>query len=208
MVSNALPKLRKLGVLQKHPTGRLLFGEGDPATGFWLIEKGAIRLYHLSESGKESEVGRMGPGEIVAAALALAGLPYPHFGQVYEDATLVWIPVHTGLPSIVQDPELAGYFLQVLARKCSDLSKRMSALQMLPLRERFLRYVQKQCPRTGECSYRIPVARKDLALMLGTTPETMSRLVTTLQQEGVMTMDRRNVRILQCPNAGKCAPHP
>lgn len=205
------PRPRPFDVLEPHgktvhfQAGQQLFAEGDRAEGFWLLRTGSVRLYSLGENLREAEIHRCEAGDIVAAALALARMPFPHFGQALEDCEALYFSTETALPLIAGHPPLALLFLRILSGKCSELSARVSALQMQSVRDRLLYYLGEQCPSDGACSFRLPLAKKEVAQLLGTTPETLSRTFHTLQEEGVLTLSNRNVVLHQCIRKDRCA---
>lgn len=184
--------------------GQLLFSEGDTAKGFWQIVNGAVRLYSLGEQGREAEIHRCEAGDIVGAAFALAQVPFPHFGSALSDCEALFFPTAQAIPRIVEHPPLARLFLRILAGKCSELTARISALQMQTVRDRLLYYLGETCPKDGSCTFRLPLSKRDLAQQLGTSPETLSRTLRDLQSEGILAVDNRQITVHACLRQGRC----
>jgi len=199
-----LSALTPIAVTKSYPKGKILFMEGDEARGFWWIKTGSVRLYSLGESGREVEIHRCETGQIVGAAFALAHSRFPHFGEVTAVAELVFYDTRKAMPLIVQTPALSAFFLKVLAGKCSELTSRITALQMQTVRDRLLYYLGESCPTNGACSFRLPMAKKELALQLNTTPETLSRTMAQLELDGVLKIEKRQVTLVECLRKERC----
>ena len=200
--------LEAIGIPVHFSRGQLLFSEGEPAQGFWLLLSGGVRLYSLGENAREAEIHRCEAGDIVGAALALARLPYPHFGAATEDCEALYFPTLQAMPLIAQHPPLAQLFLRILAGKCSELSSRIAALQMQTVRERLLYYLGELCPKDGSCRFRLPLSKRELAAQLGTSPETLSRTLRELQDEGALDMHNRELHLKGCLRQGRCPGRP
>jgi CRP-like cAMP-binding protein len=99
-------------------------------------------------------------------------------------------------------------FLRILAGKCSELTTRIAALQMQTVRERLLYYMGELCPKDGRCSFHLPISKRELAQQLGTSPETLSRTLRELQNEGVLQVNNRQIVMTDCLRKGRCCARP
>lgn len=196
--------LESIALSKSYASGDLLFSEGEPAMGFWLIRSGTVRLFSMGENLKEAEIHHCESGDIVAGAFAVAGMPFPHFGAAISVCDTFYYPTELALPIITHHPDLATLFLRILAGKCGDLAARVSALQMQSVRDRLLYYLGELCPKNGQCTFDLPTSKKELAQLLGTTPETLSRLFRELQTERILTVNRRNMTLHQCIRKDRC----
>lgn len=193
-----LEHIRDLGVPRKATPGKILLSEGDPIEGFYWLEEGAVRVFQINLEGKEFEVARFGAGQWVAPALALSADRFPHFMMSLTNSRLLFFSREKAIERIVQDPLLARHFLQLLADRCQFLHKRLHTLQLQSLRDRLEHYLLQECAHDGKCLVRIAMPKKDLAQVLGTTPETLSRTLRQMEEEGVIDMKGREIRMLQC----------
>lgn len=193
-----LDRLRDLGVPRKAHAGKVLLSEGDPVEGFYWLAEGAVRVFQMNLDGKEFEVARFGSGQWVAPALALSADRFPHFMMALTASQLLFFPRAKAIERIANDPELAKHFLHLLAERCQSLHKRLHTLQLQSLRDRLESYLLQECAHDGQCKVRIAMPKKDLAQVLGTTPETLSRTLRQMEKEGVIDMQGREIRMLQC----------
>jgi len=208
-LATLLAPLSRIAQTRHYAKGQQVFLEGMPADGFALLNSGCIRLYCLAENGREVEIQRFGAGQMVGAALALAQGRYLHFGEACEETEVMWYPAASAMAIIVKTPTLAKFFLQELAAKCQALTSRLGTLQLQTVRERLLHRLTELCPHGGECGFQLPMAKRDLAKSLGTTPETLSRTFQELQDEGVIVVRGKRIEMLTCERRkrlGLCAP--
>jgi CRP/FNR family transcriptional regulator len=197
-LATLLAPLSRIAQVRRYAKGQQVFLEGMPADGFALLNSGCIRLYCLGESGREVEIQRFGPGQMVGAALALAQGRFLHFGEACEETEVMWYPANSAMAIIVKTPTLAKFFLQELAAKCQGLTSRLGTLQLQTVRERLLHRLTELCPHGGECGFALPMPKRDLAKSLGTTPETLSRTFQELQDEGIITVQGKQIQMLGC----------
>lgn len=195
---DVLARLQGLGLSKRVPKGRVLISEGDPVDGFYWVEEGLIRIFQMSLDGKEFEIARFGANQWVAPALALSTEKFPHFVMALESSKLLFFPRQSALERIAHDPVLSMHFLKLLAERCRSLHKRLHTLQLQTLRDRLEQYLVQECSHDGKCSMRLGIPKKELAQVLGTTPETLSRTLRQMEAEGRIAMKGRDIRVLQC----------
>jgi CRP/FNR family transcriptional regulator len=198
-MNRVFERIRDLGRLQKAAKGTMLLSEGDPLEGFYWVVVGSVRVFQMNPDGREFEVARFGAGQWVAPALALTSETFPHYLVTLERSELLLFPRAKAIERITHDPVLAGHFLELLAARCQMLHQRLNALQLHTLKDRLEQYIVKECPRDGSCQFRLPMPKKDLAKVLATTPESLSRALRLLEEEGRIALKGRTIRLLHCP---------
>ena len=208
--AEVLERLRDLGQPRSIPRGGSLALEGEPASGFWWVLKGQVTIHQISPDGRQIELGRFCGGEIVAAALAFADAPFPHHIEALCDSELLWFPRRQAWQRITGSPELASYFLRLLAGKCRLLQQRLRSLQSQTLRQRLLQYLRALAkeqvghpdgssaqPARASGAVTLTIAsKKDLASQLGASPETLSRALRQLHDSGELLLEGRHVTLL------------
>lgn len=192
-------KLKTVGVLRRFHRDELLFAAGDPAAGFFLIQTGQVRLYKMDDEGREVEVARPGPGELVGEAAAFAAKEYPLFAQAVRDSTALFFDKHSVLRRIEADPCLAGLFISLLAKKCLTLNSRIESLGLLTVKQRLAQYLLSQCSGRGRCLVELSMTKGELAKLLGTVNETLSRTLKQMREEGTIEVKGGRIVIKNCP---------
>ena len=194
-MNEVLERLRSLGQPRSAAAGTVLLSEGDPVEGFFWVVEGSVRVYQMNSDGREFEVARFGTGQWVAPALALSADHFPHFLVAIEASRLLFFPRDKALERITHDPVLSSHFLRLLAARCRLLHERLNTLQLHTLRDRLEQYLTQACALEGGGPFRLALPKKELARVLGTTPESLSRAFRQLEDEGRISMKGRTIRL-------------
>jgi CRP-like cAMP-binding protein len=187
------------GRSRRFAKGTVLFQEGDRAGTFFRIDRGEVRVSKLGDDGRQLEVARLGSGEFIGEAVALAGGRFPFRAEAATDADTTVFRAAEVLEAIGRDRAAARFFVDLLARKCLVLSRRVESLGLETVRQRLVRYLLGHCGGGASCSVRLPVKKGELALQLGTIPETLSRNLRRLASDGRIEVRGAEIRIIDCP---------
>ena len=191
--------LRKLGHLRPFQKGEMLFNAQDEANGFYHVEKGEVRVYKMDEQGREVEVVRLGPGDLLGEAIVFVSSVYPVFAQAVMNSDVLFFDKRKINQAMVKNPSIAKYFVNLLARKCVVLSNRIESLGLRTVRQRLIQYLLSQCSGEQKCTVRLKVKKGELAKILGTISETLSRNLKQMQKEGLIEVEGNNISIKDCP---------
>ena len=196
----AIPNsLKKLGQLKRFQKGEMLFSAQDESNGFYYVESGEIRVYKMDELGKEAEVVRLGPGGFLGEAIVFVSSLFPVFAQAVTNADVLFFAKKKINLEMAKDPGLAMYFVDLLARKCVVLSNRIESLGLRTVRQRLIRYLLSECSEERRCLVELKVKKGELAKILGTISETLSRNLKQMQEEGLIEVEGNKVKIKNCP---------
>jgi CRP/FNR family transcriptional regulator, dissimilatory nitrate respiration regulator len=191
------------GRLLRQSEGTLIFSQGDPAARFYLVLEGEVSIRKLGSSGEEVEVSKVGPGQWFAEVIAFADARYPAQATALRDCALLEYDKDRVDSLLRTNPEAARFFLGLLARKCLTLNERIEFLTLLPARSRIARYFLGLCPRAacpgGPCSFDLPRKKREIAAELGMAPETLSRGLKSLEEEGLLVVEASRVTVPRCP---------
>ena len=199
-LATAIPdSLKKLGQLKRFKKREMLFSAQDEANGFYYVESGEIRVYKMDELGKEAEVVRLGPGGFLGEAIVFVSSLFPVFAQAVTNADVLFFAKKKINLEMAKDPGLAMYFVDLLARKCVVLSNRIESLGLRTVRQRLIRYLLSECSEERRCLVELKVKKGELAKILGTISETLSRNLKQMQEEGLIEVEGNKVKIKNCP---------
>ncbi len=188
-------KISGLGFLKKYGRGESLFQAGDRAEGFYRITSGEIRVYKISREGKEIEVVRLKPGDFFGEAIYFASGNFPAHARAVKDAEVLYFPGRLIAEAIGRDPSVASFFLEILARKCQVLNERVEALGLKTVRQRLARFLVSGSRDAGESGFDLAISKAELARQLGTIPETLSRILRRLGDEGLIELRGKTVLV-------------
>jgi CRP-like cAMP-binding protein len=190
------PALEGLGKPKRHLRGSLLFSAGETAAGFHYVRSGEIRVFRMDEKGREIELVRVGPEDFVGEAVVFASVPYPAFAQAVRNSETLYFEKKAVFAGIRRDPKIAGFFLGLLARKCVVLNERLDHIGLQTVRQRLVRYLLSACSGERNCEIVLEMRKGDLARLLGTIGETLSRTLAQMEKEGLIEVHGRRITIL------------
>jgi len=174
--------------LKKFRKGEQIFSEGLEATAFFIIISGKIKVYKLSPDGKEHTLHIQGPGDFVAEAAIFDSMAYPASCMAIEDSTLVRISREAFIKLLNSHPELSLKMMSAYSKRLRQFVSKIEELSMRDIRSRLARYlIGNSKVEKGIATCRLKYSKKELASLLGTIPETLSRALSFLKQEGLIT---------------------
>jgi len=196
---DSLPeKIKKLGALKRHPGGAFVFQAEEKAERFFYVQSGQIRVYKLDERGRELEVTRVGAGDFLGEAIAFVGGRFPFFAQAARDSDLIVFEMRPLVRAAETDLAVARFFIELLARKCIILSGRLESLGLRTVRQRLIQYLLSRCSGGRRCVVDLEIKKGELARLLGTISETLSRNLGQMQEEGLIEVRGAKITIKDC----------
>jgi len=177
-----------------------LFREGDPAEGFFIVTAGAVRVYKIAPDGRERTLHVIYPPHAFAEVAVFEARGYPAFAAAVSSTRAVLVPRGPFLRMLDEQPEAAKQLIQSLSQWMHRLLDQLEAEAFLNARARvatwLLRELERQAGDAGSRTVRLAQSRKDLALLLGVAPETLSRIQTELEERGAIRASRREIVVL------------
>ena len=189
--------IAKIGITRNYPKGQLLFQAGQSCDGFYYVVSGSMRVFSMDINGKEMEITRITAGDFCGEAIAFGGGEFPVYAETADKSTLLYFSKNTIKNAIKQSPDLANFFLTLMAQKCMTLNKRLETLSMSTVRQRLAKYLLSQCTGSS-CTFTLPIKKGQLATELGTVIETLSRNFKHLEEDGLIEMHGKKIIIKDC----------
>jgi CRP/FNR family transcriptional regulator len=187
--------LKELGQIQVYASGEFLFHAQDLAQGLYYVRSGEIRVYKMDEQGKEIEIVRLGGGDFLGEAILFVSDVFPAYAQAVKDSEVVFLAKTRLFSRLDQDPALARFFMELLARKCVVLNRRIEVLGLQTVRQRLIQYLLTRCQGQQECTVSLKMKKGELAKLLGTISETLSRNLKQLQDQGLLQVEGNTLHI-------------
>jgi len=185
-------------VVKHYAPGELIFAEGDPCAGLYIVESGNIRIFKSSSDGREQVLSIDGAGSSVAELPVFDGGPYPASASAVGDATLLLLRKQDFQALCLAHPEVALKVLKVVGARLRRLVGIIEELSFTTVRRRLASYLfrlaQQEGKRTADgIEITLPANNQELAAQIGTVRELVSRNLSRLQHEGILTVDARSV---------------
>jgi CRP/FNR family transcriptional regulator len=190
--------LAKLAMRRPVAAGASLFSEGDPADGFYVVVEGRVRVFKIGPDGKEQIFHIWGVGEPVGEAAAIEGFPFPANAEALEDAVVLFIPRAGLVDEIQRNPGFALALLTLLSRRLRRFAGLIESLSLKEVPGRLAAYLLLRADRKpGVDRITLDITKAQLASLLGTIPETLSRILGRMSREGMIeTEGLRGIRLL------------
>jgi len=178
--------------------GELLFSEGDPCTGLFLVASGRIRIFKLSPSGREQLLAVEGSGSSFAELPVFDGGNYPASASALEDAELLFISRKDFENFCREHPEVALKVIAVVGARLRRLVGIIEELSFTTVRQRLIALILRLAQANGSSSMKgisieLTKSHQELASELGTVRELVSRNLGRLQAEGFLQVDGRKI---------------
>ena len=179
------------------PRGEQLYGPGDPVGALFVVHSGQVKVTRVAHSGAEALVRVAGPGDAVGELAFLTG-ERPDYRVVALSEVSMCLFRHRDLAAILAaNPAVAMGMLRSVASRLEAVEARLAAMSSIDVTGRLAEYLlglpiasdslDAQDRRTW---VRLPMAKKDLASYLGTTPESLSRALRRMHDAGIITAGR------------------
>ncbi len=185
---------------RKYSSGELIFSEGDPCTGLYVVQTGNIRIFKSSAGGREQVLSIDGPGSSVAELPVFDGGNYPASAQAVNDCSLLFFSRQDFQSLCLQHPQVALKVLRVIGGRLRKLVGIIEELSFTTVRHRLIallvRLGKSDGVRNGDSvMLTLPANNSELAAQIGTVRELVSRNLSRLQSEGLIQIDNRKLEI-------------
>lgn len=196
-----LETIAAFSVIKPLAKGALLFSEGQPSEGFYLVQRGAVSVHRVSPGGKEQVIHVFRTGESFAEATLATGDGYPADARAVEAGAVLLIPRVPMLALLARRPDLALRMLAAMSQHLRVLVGLLDDLTLKDVETRLLNWLVKRSPASGqaECRVELRSTKRTLAGELGTTSETLSRTFARLRSAGLIRVEPKAVTVRDLP---------
>ncbi|MGC1106503.1 MAG: Crp/Fnr family transcriptional regulator [Candidatus Acidiferrales bacterium] len=184
--------------------GEMLFAEGDPCTGLYIVAAGAIRIFKLSSAGREQILAVEGPGNSFAELPVFDGGNYPASASALGDTEVLFISRKNFQNFCREHPDVGLKVIAVVGSRLRRLVEIIEELSFTTVRQRLIAVILRLAEQSGTPSkegvvLQMTMSHQELAAELGTVRELVSRNLSRLQAEGFLHVDGRKILITDLP---------
>jgi CRP-like cAMP-binding protein len=163
-----------------------LFRQGDPATAFFIVVDGWIKLYRVTLSGEATVIHVFTRGDSFAEAVAFTGSLYPATGEAVSSTRVVRIPADHVVRCIRETPEIALAMIASTSQHLHHLVQQIEQLKAQSGVQRVAEFLASLCQLDhGPAMIALPYDKVLIAARLGLKPESLSRAFAKLRTVGV-----------------------
>ena len=175
-----LSALADICLPKKYQKKEILFREGEKGYSIYILVSGHVQLYKTTPSGKEIVIKVIEPGELFAEAILFEENRYPVTALALESCLVFLLSRHQ-FNCLLENDAFRGDFIGGLIKKLRYLTGQISSLSAIDTEERLRIFLRTHYGRKEKITCRL--AKKAVAAAIGTTPETLSRLLLRLKRE-------------------------
>jgi CRP/FNR family transcriptional regulator len=197
-----LEEIADIGVVKHYEKGEEIFGEGERAYGFFYVIEGLVKIYKLSSKGKEQIIHLFGRGEIFAEVVLAGQELYPAYAQAVAPTDLLFFEKKRLLTLLQRRHDLCLNLIVLFAQRLRMLVRQIENLTLRDAGERLLLYLWDLSQNGAKTFLPLEITKSQLALLLGITPETLSRLFQKFKNEGILELKGKEI-FLRSPEALK-----
>lgn len=169
--------------LKAHTT---LFRQGDPATAFFIVIDGWIKLYRINISGEETVIHILTRGDSFAEAVAFTSARYPATAEAVTDVRVVRLPANHVVACIRESPDIALAMIASTSLHLHHLVRQVEQLKVQSGVQRVAEFLAALAPvGQGPCVIALPYDKVLIAARLGLKPASLSRTFAKLRSIGV-----------------------
>jgi CRP-like cAMP-binding protein len=192
----SLARIVQMGRVVRFRKGQIIFHEGDPCPGMFVVGLGSVRIFKSGPTGKEVVLHFVGPGQTFAEVAAIAGFALPASAEAMAPTTCALIPAESFRKALREDHSLCLGLLQGMAGWVRTLVGLLEDIVLRDALSRLARFLL-ELPADPESRVTLPALRRHVASRLNLTSETLSRCMRRLEESGLIhSSSARCVRLL------------
>ncbi len=191
-----IARLGRAIAIKSYKKDALIFSEGDPASGFYIVVEGKVKVYKLSAGGKEYIMNVFSSGQTIAEVTVFSGQDYPAYAQAVTNSTLLFLPKLQLLDILREYPEIALRMLAALSQRQRKFAEMIEDLSLRDVSCRLAKYLLNLAGEKKSNTFSLDMQKSELALKLATIPETLSRNLKKLKIRKLIALKDNRVTIL------------
>jgi CRP/FNR family transcriptional regulator, dissimilatory nitrate respiration regulator len=199
---NGLPEeqlntIRQIALEKQFSKGRAIFSEGDETKGFFVVITGRVKIYKVSAEGKEQILHIFEAGQSFGEATVFTGRQLPASAEALAQSRLLFFPRSAFVDLVTGNPSLALNLLAIMSKKLRQFAAQIETLSLKEVPARlasYLIYLAKE--QATADAVNLNVSKGQLASLLGTIPETLSRIFAKLSGQQLIRVEGSRITLL------------
>ncbi|PIE66886.1 MAG: transcriptional regulator [Deltaproteobacteria bacterium] len=192
-----LDEISVIAIDRQYQRGQSIFMEGDQADGFYIVAAGRVKIFKTSLDGKEQILHIYGPGNPFGEVPVFSGSRFPANAQALVKSQVIFLPRTDFVRLIAEHPSLSMNMLGELSMRLRQFTMQIENLSLKEVPSRLASYLTvlaEEQEGTDEIS--LSISKGQLASLLGTIPETLSRIFAKMTAQKLIRVEGKKIHIL------------
>jgi CRP/FNR family transcriptional regulator len=187
-------EVESIAIAKKYARGDMIYMEGDQGDRLYVVHRGLVKVFRLSPNGKEQVIRVLGPGEFMGELALFSPATLTDNAVALEEASLCLIEGTLIKDLMQKHPLIAFKVIEELSKRLESAENLIRDINLHPVEQRLaealLRMVQEQEKGAGggDSAIVLPMTKGALASQLGMTQETLSRKLSSFQEQGLIEL--------------------
>jgi CRP-like cAMP-binding protein len=188
-------------VVRRLAREEILFAEGDPCQGLYVVQNGAVKLFKMADTGREQVLVIERAGSTVGELPLFDGGSFPTSATAIEDSTLLYLPKREFLDLCRHNSEVTFAVIRTLAWRFRYMTSLVEELSLKEVSHRLARFLRDRALRLGTRTRRgiefpLEETNQEIGAEIGTVRDLVSRNLRRFVDRGIIKMERRKVIVL------------
>lgn len=197
--SKFYPLFEEVGTEFLIRSGHVLYMQGDQSSNLYLVKSGRVRMFYISENGKEITYRIIGEGQLIGEAAFLSHLQQATISAV-TDTTLITCPIKSLYPHICRHNELNQIIFELLTENYTQLCNQIKRLTINDSAKRVASYLldltKQDQEELGIIDHTLPYTQEELAVCLNLHRTTVARVLADFAKRGLVRLQYRKIQVL------------
>ncbi|MBN1276532.1 MAG: Crp/Fnr family transcriptional regulator [Deltaproteobacteria bacterium] len=189
--------IKNISAEMHYEKGQIIFSDGEDSNGFFLVVEGTVKVFKISVQGKEQTLHLLGPGEPFGQVAVFTGKPFPANAEAITSVRLLFFPRDAFIDLISRNVSLSLNMLASLSMRLQQFTVLIENLSLKEVHGRLAAYLLYLSAEQGsENSVELDISKGQLSSILGTIPETLSRVFSKLAARKLIEVNGPKIRLI------------
>ncbi|MCR2822541.1 Crp/Fnr family transcriptional regulator [Lederbergia panacisoli] len=196
-----IEKVEEITISRSLSKKSIVFSEGSEKEAVYFIKQGLVKTYKTDENGHEQIVSFLKAGDMFPHTGFFNQNPYPATAETIVDTVLLAIPLQMFEHLMMNTPSIGIKMMRVMGDIIMELQQRLQVLSGKDVKQRALSFLLRLAEQHGvekeenTIIINVPMTHQEFANSVGTTRETINRLLNQLGKDNILKVDRNRIVI-------------
>lgn len=195
-----LQKVRAITTQRTYKKKEYVFMEGEKREAVFFIHSGTVKTFKVDKEGNEQIINLLRKGEMFPHIGFFDASPYPATAEVIQETELFVIRIDDFEELMLEHPQIAVKVMKMMSQKISELAQRIQTFISQDVRHRVIFSLLRLALESGKQTEQgvlidMPITNQDFANMVGSSRETINRILNQLKKENLIEFGRDGILI-------------